>query len=91
MANSAARVGVTYLGLAGYMTKPMASAPIAAAASTSSSRVSPQILIRVRPGAANSLGLVGESIAGSAVSFLALMATNHKPLFVVATGIARRR
>src|SRR3982751_1074307 len=51
-ASSAARWAVTYRGLASYMTKPTASAPAATAASTSSSRVRPQILMRVRRGGA---------------------------------------
>src|SRR3989338_37587 len=48
LASSAARSALTLRGLGAYMTKPTASAPEATAASTSSSRVRPQILIRVR-------------------------------------------
>jgi hypothetical protein len=46
-ANWAARSGLTWRGLLAYMTKPMASAPAATASRTSSSRVNPQILMRV--------------------------------------------
>src|SRR5574343_556893 len=47
-ASSLARATLTKRGLLGYITKPMASAPAATAASTSLSRVRPQILMRVR-------------------------------------------
>lgn len=47
-ASSAARRGVTYRGLFSYITNPMASTPASTAASTSCSRVRPQILMRVR-------------------------------------------
>ena len=72
-ASSAALCGVTARGLGAYSTKPMASAPAATAASTSCSRVRPQILMRVRMQGRGS----GFSDDGLLMVMMVLRAANH--------------